>query len=195
MDMTAIAQRYVNQSEYLEKERLAEYKSEYFNGEIFAMAGARYNHNRITQNLSVEIGVFLKGKACNTFSSDMRLHIPANSLYTYPDFMIVCGNNQFLDKTKDTILNPSIIIEVLSDSTEAYDRGEKFHLYRSIESLSEYVLINSLKVAIEVFRKNEDGIWMLSSEAYHSADEVEMNTIQMKLPVQNIYLNTEDIAI
>lgn len=193
--MTAIAQRYVSQSEYLEKERLAEFKSEYFNGEIFAMAGARYNHNRITQNLSVEIGVFLKGKRCNTFLSDMRLHIPANSLYTYPDFMIVCGNNQFLDKTKDTILNPSVIIEVLSDSTEAYYRGEKFHLYRSIESLSEYVLINSLKVAVEVFRKNEDGIWMLSSEAYHATDEVEMNTIQMKLPVQNIYLNTEDIVI
>jgi len=192
--MTAIAQKYLSQTEYLEKERMAEFKSEYFDGEIFAMAGARYNHNRITQNLSIEIGGFLKGKSCSTFSSDMRLHIPSNSLYTYPDFMIVCGDNQFLDQNKDTILNPTVVIEVLSESTEAYDRGDKFHLYRSISTLSEYVLINSSKVSIDIFRKNKDGIWMLSSEAHQSFEQIDIHTINLKLPVSEIYANTEDLG-
>jgi Uma2 family endonuclease len=92
--------------EYLELEREADHKSEYYRGKIFAMAGAGHNHNRIVENLSVEIGSFLKGKPCRTFSSDMRLHISENGLYTYPDLLVVCGKNQYLDIKKDTILNP-----------------------------------------------------------------------------------------
>lgn len=150
---------YYSAGEYLELEREAEYKSEYYKGEIFAMAGAGHNHNRIVENLSIEIGGFFKAKSCRTYSSDQRIHIPENSLYTYPDLIIVCDKNQYLDEKKDTILNPTVIIEVLSESTEAYDRGQKFHFYRSISSLSEYVLINSRSLAAEVFRKNEEGFW------------------------------------
>lgn len=150
---------YYSAGEYLELEREAEYKSEYYKGAIFAMAGAGHNHNRIVENLSIEIGSFFKGKSCRTYSSDQRIHIPDTGLYTYPDLIIVCDKNQYLDDKKDTILNPSVIIEVLSESTEAYDRRQKFHFYRSISSLSEYVLINSRSLAAEVFRKNEEGFW------------------------------------
>jgi Uma2 family endonuclease len=121
--MTAVAIKMYTEQEYLELERAAEYKSEYYRGEIFAMAGAGRNHNRITENLSIEIGVFLKGKGCQSFSSDMRVHIPENTLYTYPDFLIVCGEPEFLDRQTDTLLNPSVIVEVLSPSTERYDQG------------------------------------------------------------------------
>lgn len=191
--MAVLAQKYYSEAEYLGNERQAEFKSEYFKGEIFAMAGAKYNHNRITQNISIEIGGFMRGKVCRTFSSDMRLHIPFNSLYTYPDFMIVCGGNQFLDEEKDTLLNPTVIMEVLSESTEGYDRGKKFELYRSIESLTEYVLINSRRMAVEVFSKNTDGIWILSSVGYSLDSIINVSSVDLALPMVEIYRDTEDL--
>lgn len=191
--MTAQPQKYYSEQEYLEIERDASYKSEYYNGEIFAIAGAGHNHNRIVENLSIEIGGFFKGKSCRTFSSDQRIHIPETGLYTYPDLFIVCDKNQYLDDKKDTILNPTVIIEVLSDSTEAYDRGKKFHFYRSIASLQEYVLINSRSFAAEVFRRNEEGFWVLTSEAYNLNDKLEISSVGLTLPMTDIYGQTEDL--
>ncbi|GLU55638.1 Uma2 family endonuclease [Dyadobacter frigoris] len=191
--MTAQPQKYYSEGEYLDIERDAGYKSEYYNGEIFAMAGAGHNHNRIVENLSIEIGGFFKGKSCRTYSSDQRIHIPETFLYTYPDLLIVCDKNQYLDDKKDTILNPTVIIEVLSESTEAYDRGQKFHFYRSIASLQEYVLINSRSFAAEVFRKNEEGLWVLASEAYNLNDPLEIASVGLKLPMTDIYAQTEDL--
>ncbi|WP_229209235.1 Uma2 family endonuclease [Dyadobacter sediminis] len=182
-----------SEKEYLELEREAPYKSEYYRGEIFAMAGAGHNHNRIVENLSGECYIMFKGKSCRTYSSDQRLHIPANGIYTYPDLLIVCGKNEFLDAKKDTILNPSVIIEVLSESTAAYDRGEKFHFYRSIPSLSEYVLINSQSVAAEVFRKDEQGTWFLASEAYNSDESIRLQSVDLSLKLSDIYAETEDL--
>lgn len=193
--MTAQPQKYYSAGEYLELEREAEYKSEYYKGEIFAMAGAGHNHNRIVENLSGECYIAFKGKSCRTYSSDQRIHIPENSLYTYPDLIIVCDKNQYLDDKKDTILNPSVIIEVLSESTEAYDRGQKFHFYRSILSLSEYVLINSRSLAAEVFRKNEEGFWVLASEAYQLHDTLELATVGLTLSMADIYAQTEDLLL
>jgi len=193
MMLTVMSPKYYTESEYLVMERAAPYKSRYYKGDISAMAGAGYNHNRITQNLSMEIGAFFKGKSCRTFSSDMRMHIPSNSLYTYPDFMIVCGRNEFLDSKKDTLLNPSVIIEVLSDSTEAYDRGEKFHLYRSIASLREYVMIDSRKIAAEVFSKDAEGAWRLSSDVRDSDASVTIGSVALTLRLAAIYEDTEDI--
>ncbi|WP_221394035.1 Uma2 family endonuclease [Dyadobacter sp. NIV53] len=192
--MAVVAQKYLSETEYLERERLAEFKSEYYKGEVFAMAGAKYNHNRITQNLSGIAYNFFMGKSCNTFSSDMRTHIPSNSLYTYPDFIIVCGKNEFLSSQKDTLLNPHVIIEVLSESTEAYDRGEKFQLYRDIPSLKEYVLINSRKLGMEVFLKNDEGSWVLSSEAYSMDKHIEIRSVNLTLPVRDVYRDTEDLG-
>lgn len=193
--MTAQSQRSYSQEEYLEMERGADYKSEYYNGEIFAMAGAGFNHNRITENLSGECYVLLKGKSCKSYSSDLRIHIPANGLYTYPDFLIICGRNEFLDNKKDTILNPTVIIEVLSPSTSGYDRGEKFHFYRSIPSLKEYVLIDSLSIAAEVFRKNDEGFWFLASEAYSITEAIELGSVNLKLNLTDIYAGTEDLVM
>ncbi|GGC01633.1 hypothetical protein GCM10011325_31000 [Dyadobacter sediminis] len=191
--MSAQPIKMYSEKEYLELEREAPYKSEYYRGEIFAMAGAGHNHNRIVENLSGECYIMFKGKSCRTYSSDQRLHIPANGIYTYPDLLIVCGKNEFLDAKKDTILNPSVIIEVLSESTAAYDRGEKFHFYRSIPSLSEYVLINSQSVAAEVFRKDEQGTWFLASEAYNSDESIRLQSVDLSLKLSDIYAETEDL--
>jgi Uma2 family endonuclease len=192
--MTAQPQKYYSAAEYLELEREADYKSEYYHGEIFAMAGAGHNHNRVVENLTGECYIAFKGKQCRTYSSDQRLHIPANGLYTYPDLLIICGKNEYLDEKKDTILNPSVIVEVLSDSTEAYDRGEKFHFYRSIPSLNEYVLINSRSLAAEVFRKNEEGLWFLSSEAYKLAESITLASVDLTIAMEDIYAETEDLT-
>ena len=191
--MTAQPQKYYSEGEYLELERDASYKSEYYRGEIFAMAGASHNHNRIVENLSITVGSYFKGKSCRTYSSDQRLHIPANGLYTYPDLLIICGKNEYLDEKKDTILNPSVIIEVFSESTEAYDRGEKFHFFRSIPSLQEYVLINSRSFAAEVFRKNEEGLWFLASEAYDLAESITLASVDLTIAMEDIYAETEDL--
>lgn len=191
--MIAQPQKIYSQEEYLEMEREADYKSEYYRGEIFAMAGAGFNHNRITENLSGECYILLKGKSCSGYSSDLRIHIPANGLYTYPDFLIICGENEFLDDKKDTILNPAVIVEVLSQSTSGYDRGEKFHFYRSISTLKEYVLVDSLGIGVEVWRKNDGGVWFLSSEAYHIDGSIDIISVDISLKLTDIYAGTEDL--
>ena len=127
---------YVSPQEYLVIEREATYKSEYFNGEMFAMAGAsRRWHNLLVTNIVGEIRQQLKGRQCNIYANDMRVRIPSTGLYTYPDVIVVCGEEQFEDDELDTLLNPTLIIEVLSKSTAGYDKGEKFAHYRQLDSL------------------------------------------------------------
>lgn len=191
--MTAVAIKMYTEQEYLELERAAEYKSEYYRGEIFAMSGASRYHNRITENLSIEIGGFLKGKSCQSFSRDMRVHIPENTLYTYPDLIIVCGKPEFLDNQTDTLLNPSVIIEVLSPSTEGYDQGKKFQLYRSLRTLTEYVLIDSQEVRAEVFRKGSNGVWTLASEADNLEGSIHIGHIDLTLKMADIYAQVNEL--
>lgn len=191
--MTAVAIKMYTEQEYLELERAAEYKSEYYRGEIFAMAGASVNHTQIKENLSVEVGTFLKGKQCRGLSGDIRVHIPENTLYTYPDYLIVCGKLDLLDGRKDTLLNPSVIVEILSPSTEGYDQGKKFHLYQGLKSLIEYVLIDSQEIGARVYRKGGDGIWFLSSESYDIEGSIEIGHIGLTLKMADIYAQTEDL--
>ncbi|MEO6282547.1 MAG: Uma2 family endonuclease [Dyadobacter sp.] len=191
--MTAQTIKMYSEKEYLELEREAEYKSEFYRGEIFAMAGASPNHNRIKENLSIEIGGFLKGKSCQSFSSDMRLHIPQNGLYTYPDLLIVCGRLEFSDNDEDTLVNPSAIIEVLSKTTSAYDRGDKFHLYRTIPTLTEYILVDSLSISVEVWRKNESGIWYLASETENIEEQITLSNFDLRLKLSDIYSQTRGL--
>ncbi|MCE7069661.1 Uma2 family endonuclease [Dyadobacter sp. CY327] len=179
-----------SEQEYLELERKADYKSEYYKGEIFAMAGASPNHNRIMANLSGEIYMALKGRSCQNFSSDMRLHIPQNGLYTYPDIIILCGKPEFSQNDKDTLINPSVIIEVLSKSTSAYDRGDKFRLYRSIPTLTDYILVDSLSISVEVFRKNEDGTWLLNSEINNINERITLTNINVQIELKDVYART-----
>ncbi len=191
--MTAKPQKKYSPEEYLELERAAEYKSEYYQGEIFAMAGASRNHNRIVGNLNGLSFNFLQEKPCNFYPSDMRVHIPASGLYTYPDLLVVCGKEEFLDSAVDTLLNPKIIVEVLSESTGSYDRGEKYQLYRSIPSLEEYVMIDSQRISAEVNRKSPQGFWSLMSEAYDLKDSIELASIGFTLLLQDVYARAENL--
>jgi Uma2 family endonuclease len=192
--MLALTQTIHSEEGYLALEMKADYKSEYFRGEIFMMAGATPNHNRIKENLSIEIGIGLKNKkSCRSYSSDQRIHIPENSLYSYPDIVVVCGSNKYAEKDKNTIINPAVLIEVLSESTGAYDRGDKFRFYRDIESLKEYILVNSINVGVEVYRRTEDNHWLLAEDAYKLSDSITIQSIDATLHLSDLYEGTDNV--
>ncbi len=192
--MTAVAQKIYTDQEYLQIEIAASYKSEFFRGEIFMMAGGTPNHNRIKENISGEVySVLKKRNSCRSYSSDQRIHIPENSLYTYPDVVIVCNPVQYAERDKNTITNPAIIIEVVSQGTGAYDRGDKFRLYRDIESLQEYVLVNSVNVGIEIYRRTADNHWLLAEAAYRLTESVTISSIEASLLLSDIYRETDGV--
>jgi Uma2 family endonuclease len=191
--MSAIPKTKISPEEYLVMERESPEKHEYYKGEIFAMAGAGNNHHIITANIIGEIHQYLKGKSCTVYPSDMRLHIPETGLYTYPDAMVVCGPKEFLDAKKDTLLNPVLVVEVLSLNTEAYDRGEKFRMYRSIPALREYLLVDSQRHSVELYRKNTEGHWVLS-DAQHLESSIHLTSIDLTLVLPDVYAGVEDIA-
>lgn len=178
------------EQEYLELERKAEYKSEFFKGEIFAIAITPSNHNIITGNLKVLLFNRFKGKGCRPYGSDMRVHTPINAWYTYPDISVVCGEKKFLDDEFDTLLNPVFICEVLSKSTADYDTGGKFMRYRSIESLKEYWVISSLEYRLQKFVKQPNGSWLLS-ETTNVNDSVLIESLATEVPLQEIYFEVE----
>ncbi len=180
--------KFVSIEEYLDAERIALEKHEYYQGEIYAMSGASLPHNIIFRNVFIELGVKLKGKTCQPFSSDLRIHVPKNSLFTYPDISIICGKPETLDETFDTVVNPSVIIEILSKSTRDYDKGQKFTLYRDIESLQEYVLIDSQEIRIEKYKRNKDDSWLLT-EYKSLEDQFIIETIQEEFGLEEIYLD------
>lgn len=151
-------------------ENAATEKHEFYRGEIFVMSGAKVRHNTITGNLFGTLFNKLKGKSCNPYNSDQRIHIPSNTLFTYPDISIICGEIVTLDNDEWNVLNPTVIIEVLSPSTKNYDRGEKFKLYRDIQTLKEYILVDSEGIHIEVFRMNETNHWEL--EEYNAVSDL-----------------------
>jgi len=184
--MNAIPKRKLTPEEYLEIERKAEYKSEYFNGEIYAMSGAKRNHNKAATNVSGLIWQHLKGKDCESYSNDMRVFVPKTGLYTYPDVVVVCGEPKFQDNVFDTLLNPTLLIEVLSETTESYDRGKKFQHYRSIESLQEYVLVSQDEARIEKYVKRGDGFWLLS-EAVGLDSEIEFASIECRISLAEFF--------
>jgi len=161
--MSTVPVRKYTPEEYLALERAAENKSEYFRGEIFAMAGAREPHNAILVNLIAAFHAALAGTPCRVYPSDMRVKCPSG-LYTYPDMSIVCGMPTLEDDHGDNLLNPQVIFEILSPSTEGYDRGKKFEHYQSIESFREYVLIAQDRPSAERFvRSTDGGEWVLST--------------------------------
>ncbi len=184
--MAAPALKYIDPSEYLDAERKALDKHEYYKGEIFAMSGASLAHNVIASNVFISAGQKLKGKNCRPFGSDLRVHIPKNSLYTYPDISIVCGDVETTDDHFDTATNPLVIIEILSSSTRDYDKGGKFTLYRDIDSLQEYLLIDSEKIMVEKFIRNADNSWQLTE--YKSIEQsFWINSVNIELQLQDVY--------
>ena len=176
--------------EYLALERTAEYKSEYFAGEIFAMAGASERHVSIVANTMYLLVGQLKGRPCKAYSNDMRLKVSPTGLYTYPDIIVVCGAPMFADEQKDTLLNPTVLIEVLSESTEAYDRGKKFDHYRTLASVSDYLLISQDQRKIEHFVRQSDHRWLFSAHA-DLDDVVEIASIACTLPLRDVYDKVE----
>lgn len=178
------------EQEYLGMERASDRPHEFFEGEIFAMSGASTCHNLIFSNLFGELAYQLKGKPCKPFGSNMRIHIPENTLYTYPDISIFCRDFSLPELQDDTVLLPSVIIEILSKSTRNYDRGDKFKLYRDIPTLKEYHLIDSECIFVESFRRNKNGHWEL--EEYRLLHEqLQMPAIGFGMPLKEIYGETK----
>ena len=159
--MSAAPKPYITPEQYLALERQAETKSEYFAGEIFAMAGASREHNRISGNAFGELWSQLRDRPCATYNSDMKVRTTEDH-YAYPDVTVVCGEAQFGGEEREVLLNPTLIVEVLSPSTEAWDRGGKFEQYRQRESLQEYVLIAQDRPHVERYARQEDGQWLLT---------------------------------
>jgi Uma2 family endonuclease len=176
--------------EYLTLEREAEYKSEYFAGEVFSMAGASARHALIVTNVVRELSTQLKRRPCNVYSTDLRVRVSATGLYTYPDIVVVCGTPQWADDQQDTLLNPTLLVEVLSESTKDYDRGGKFEHYRTLDSLTEYLLVAQDKVHVEHFVRQPDHRWILS-ETNNLSDTITLEAIGCTLDLAEVYDKVE----
>ena len=184
--MSTAPKKYITPAEYLEIERKAEFRSQFFNGEMFAMAGASANHVQITTNTSGALRGLLKGRNCRVGAVDMRIHVPRTGLFTYPDVFVVCGKPEYIESHNDILLNPNILFEVLSETTEGFDRGSKFAQYQSIESLTDYLLVAQHEYRVERFRKQPTGDWLLS--VFTSLSEsVPFPDLGIELPLSEIY--------
>lgn len=187
--MSSLAQSQSTPEHYLALERQATHRSEYIDGHLFAMAGASRQHNLIAGNVFGELRAQLRGRRCEAYINDMRVKVSVTGLYTYPDVAALCGEPHFEDRHLDTLLNPSVIVEVLSTSTEAYDRGEKFAHYRRLEALRDYLLIAQDKVRVEHYVRQGDQ-WILS-EASDLSSVVHLSSIGCDLVLQDIYDKVE----
>lgn len=190
--MAALPKTIVSASEYLEEERKSLQKNEYYKGEIFAMAGASKTHNAIVAAILGELYGFLKEKSCKVYPSDLRVHNLENSLYTYPDVIVVCGEEKYLDDEFDTLLNPTVLVEVLSPATEDYDRGTKFKLYRTIPSLKNYVLVSSTEYAAEIYTRKENNEWVLHTSKEKNSN-IHISAIDFDLALADIYAQVTDL--
>jgi len=178
----------LTEAEYLAIERAAPAKSEFHGGEMFAMAGGSPMHSLIAANLIALLHRALSGSGCLTFTSDLRVKVDMTGLYTYPDVSVACGELCFADAERDTLLNPTLLVEVLSDATEGYDRGEKFEQYRRIASLRGYLLVSQRKPVIELFVREADGRWSLR-EAAGTEASLEIPPLQITLALAEVFAN------
>lgn len=192
--MSTLQNTYVTPEEYLERERKAETRSEYFRGEIFAMAGASRQHARIVTNLVRELSERLRKRPCNVYSSDLRVAVGQTGFYTYPDVTVVCGEEKFADGHLDTLLNPIVIIEVLSESTKDYDRGQKFESYRTLPSLMEYLTVAQDKIHVEHWLRQEDQRWILTEYGDRNAT-IALPCIDAQLSIADMYEKVELIGV
>jgi Uma2 family endonuclease len=171
---------------YLAIEREAETRSEYLDGEMFAMSGGSRQHNLIVTNEVRELSLQLKRRPCEVYSNDQRVRVPETGLYTYPDIVVVCGEPRFEDESVDTLLNPVLLIEVLSPTTEAYDRGKKFESYRTIASLAEYVLLSQQEPRAEQFLRQDGEHWLFTATSGRERS-ISLASVQCELALEEIY--------
>ena len=188
--MPALEQTYITPEQYLELERKAEGKSEYFSGRMFAMSGGSDAHSLIGGNVHALLWSQLRRGPCLAFNSDMKVRVSATGLYTYPDVSVVCGGVQYTDGQWDMMENPVVLVEVLSPTTEAYDRGEKFVHYQGLSSLTDYLIISQETMRVEQYVRQNDDQWLLSM---HSGPEasVRLASIGCDLPLAEIYERVE----
>lgn len=180
---------YVSAADYLKMERASERKHAYFQGQVFEMSGAQLPHNRVTRNVIVALGSRLGDGPCEVLPSDQRVHIPILELFTYPDAVVVCGEPEMLpDAYLDTLLNPTLIIEVLSPSTRSYDRGDKFAFYRAIASLRQYLMLDSERRVAELYTRNLNraGHWDFQ-EITDPATDLPLDAINCRVPLADLY--------
>jgi Uma2 family endonuclease len=177
---------YLSPEEYLALERQADYKSEYVDGVVYAMSGVSERHNLITLNTAADLLLQLRGRPCRVYSNDMKVRLPDSRKFFYPDVIVVCGQPQFQDKRTDTLLNPNLIIEVLSESTEAFDRGGKFQAYQRLESLQEYILISQNKPMVEQFVRQSEAAWKYMS-AIGLESSLSLPSIECTLNLSAVY--------
>ena len=193
-DMSSLAaQTIFTPEEYLASERKATVKSEYIHGEILAMSGASLAHTRITVDIVTELNIQLRGQECEVISNDMRVKTGPKGAYFYPDVVVFCGEPEFEDNVFDTLLNPTLVIEVLSPSTEAYDKGEKFRHYQELTSLREYILVSQDRVRVEQYRLAKTQ-WV-QTELHALEDVLSLASIGCKLPLQDIYRRVPEIVL
>jgi len=184
--MSTAPTKLLTPQEYLARERPADFRSEFYRGEMFAMAGASWEHTLIKDNLAGEARNGLKDGPCRVLTSDLRVKVTATGLYTYPDIVVVCDEPQFEDSMFDTLLNPRVVVEVLSDSTEKYDRGTKFAHYRQMPSVREYVMVAQDCPRVERYVRQDDGTWVLT--VFSDLEKTfAFGSIPVKVPLADIY--------
>jgi Uma2 family endonuclease len=189
--MTAQPVPQLSFEDWLAAERAAtDQRSEFIAGEVFAMTGATETHNLIVANVVRELGNALKGKPCRVYPSDLKVRIEAENMGTYPDAMVICGDRAFYDDRRDVVTNPTLIVEVLSESSEAYDRGNKFRHYRALPSLQAYLLLSQQRVQAELFVRQPDGSWNLSVFA-DPTDRIPLAAIGAELVLGEAYDKVE----
>ncbi len=176
--------------EYLELDRHSELRHEYFEGEIFAMTGGTRRHTHLAANLVRTLGNALLDRPCMVLGADMRIAVSESSLYTYPDVVVVCGPAKFTNEREETLVNPSLIVEVLSPSTESYDRGRKFEHYRTIPSLTDYVLVSQDAPLVEHFVRQPSGSWLLTE--YRAGHALAIDSLGVSIAVDEIYRKVLD---
>ena len=184
--MASLPNYYLSPEEYLTLERQAEFKSEYIDGVIYAMAGGSERHNLIAANIIIAIGTQLRDRPCRVYPSDLKVRVPNSKRFFYPDVSVVCGEIQFADDERDVVLNPVVIVEVLSDSTAAFDRGKKFQSYQQIESLREYLLVSQDEYVVEHFLRQYDGRW-LYTKAGGPDEAIALPAVGCRLALGDVY--------
>ena len=184
--MPALKKAYLSEYEYLQIERDSEHKSEYYQGEMFAMSGASLAHNEISSNINFALRKRFGNKPCRVFTSEMRVTVQENGLYTYPDLVIVCEKPELEDEHFDTLINPFLIIEILSPSTEAYDRGKKFEMYQKMESLQHYLLVAQDRPSVMHHSRQKENDWLLHT-VLNLEDSIEIKDLEIEVKLTEIY--------
>ena len=184
--MSSLPSYYLSPEEYLVIERRAEYKSEYVDGMMYAMAGGSERHNLIAGNLITELNIQPRAAPCRVYPSDLKVRVPNSKRFFYPDVSVVCGETQFADDERDVVLNPILVTEVLSESTAAFDRGKKFQSYQQIESLQEYLLVSQDEFVVEHYLRQEDGHW-LYTKVSGLDDAITLPNVKCQLSLKDIY--------